>query len=127
MEEPEQARHRARRRGRARAARAAHDCGERKDGGRQRRESEGVSHRWSKITRGSGRSVRFCGGSTTLRPVADETTRGKLERLARLREEASGGDERSVERQRSAGKLLARERLELLLDPGSFVELDRFV
>ena len=26
-----------------------------------------------------------------------------------------------------AGKLLARERIELLLDPGSFVELDAFV
>jgi propionyl-CoA carboxylase beta chain len=59
--------------------------------------------------------------------VADETTRGKLERLARLREEAAHGEERAVERQRAAGKLLARERLELLLDPGSFVELDRFV
>ena len=30
-------------------------------------------------------------------------------------------------RQRERGKLLARERLDKLLDPGSFVELDRFV
>ena len=33
----------------------------------------------------------------------------------------------AVERQRSQGKLLARERVEKLLDPGSFVELDRYV
>ena len=35
--------------------------------------------------------------------------------------------EKAVARQRERGKLLARERLEKLLDPGSFVELDRFV
>ena len=45
-----------------------------------------------------------------------------------MREEAlHAGDERSVARQRERGKLLARERLEKLLDPGSLVELDRFV
>jgi propionyl-CoA carboxylase beta chain len=59
--------------------------------------------------------------------ATDESTRRKLEELARLREEAGHqGSERSVERQRSQGKLLARERLEKLLDPGSFVELDRY-
>ena len=57
-----------------------------------------------------------------------ESTQAKLAALQRLREEAlHSGDERAVERQRSRGKLLARERLEKLLDPGSFVELDRFV
>ena len=55
-------------------------------------------------------------------------TREKLEALERLREEAAhAGDERAVARQRERGKLLARERLEKLLDPGSLVELDRFV
>ncbi len=39
---------------------------------------------------------------------------------------AAGGPER-VKRQHDAGKLTARERIELLLDPGSFVEMDRFV
>ena len=34
---------------------------------------------------------------------------------------------RAVEKQRDAGKLLARERAERLCDPGSFVELDRYV
>ena len=57
-----------------------------------------------------------------------DTTADKLARLAALRDEAAHpGDERSVERQRERGKLLARERLELLLDPGTFVELDRYV
>jgi propionyl-CoA carboxylase beta chain len=49
-------------------------------------------------------------------------------RLAELnrRAEAGGGPER-VARQHAAGKLTARERLDLLLDPGSFVELDKLV
>ncbi len=38
---------------------------------------------------------------------------------------AGGGDER-VRKQHSAGKLTARERIELLVDPGSFIETDRF-
>ena len=59
--------------------------------------------------------------------MPDETTRGKLERLESLREEAATGNGPAVERQRAAGTLLARERIEALLDPGSFVELDRFV
>ena len=58
----------------------------------------------------------------------DKGTRDKLEELHALREEAlHSGDERAVERQRSRGKLLARERIEKLLDPGSFFELDRYV
>src|SRR6187397_739606 len=45
-----------------------------------------------------------------------------------MREEARlGGGEARIERQHGAGKLTARERLDLLLDPGSFVELDAFV
>jgi propionyl-CoA carboxylase beta chain len=40
--------------------------------------------------------------------------------------EAGGGRER-IERQHKAGKKTARERLEVLLDKGSFAELDRFV
>jgi propionyl-CoA carboxylase beta chain len=58
----------------------------------------------------------------------EETTGAKLERLARLRDEAiHAGTDKAVERQREAGKLLARERGERLCDPGSFVELDRYV
>jgi propionyl-CoA carboxylase beta chain len=59
---------------------------------------------------------------------ADESTGRKLEELQRLREEASHAASRqAVERQREQGKWLARERVEKLLDPGSFVELDRYV
>src|SRR5205823_11229771 len=68
--------------------------------------------------------------SDTLAPVASEieSTEGKLRRLEALRDEARhAGSEKAVERQHSQGKLLARERVERLLDPGSFVELDRYV
>ncbi len=47
-------------------------------------------------------------------------------RARRARIEAGGGEER-IARQHAAGKLTARERLAELLDPGTFVELDRFV
>jgi len=40
--------------------------------------------------------------------------------------EAGGGAER-IARQHQAGKLTARERIDLLLDPGSFVEIDKLV
>jgi len=52
----------------------------------------------------------------------------KLKRLEELNARAlMGGGESRVEHQHQAGKLTARERIELLLDPGTFVELDRFV
>ena len=47
------------------------------------------------------------------------------DRLDNLRERAlAGGGEVRVQKQHAAGKLTARERLDLLLDPGTFVELD---
>jgi propionyl-CoA carboxylase beta chain len=56
------------------------------------------------------------------------TMREKLKQLEELRRqsELGGGPER-IEAQHKRGKLSARERLDLLLDEGSFVELDRFV
>lgn len=49
----------------------------------------------------------------------------KLKDLQRRKDEAySAGSPRSVERQHGKGKLLARERINVLLDPGSFHELD---
>ena len=57
-----------------------------------------------------------------------DTTAAKLAWLQELSEQAAhAGNEQAVARQRERGKLLARERLERLLDPGSFVELDRYV
>jgi propionyl-CoA carboxylase beta chain len=48
--------------------------------------------------------------------------------LARKRAEAEqGGGEARIAAQHAKGKLTARERLDLLLDEGSFTELDRFV
>ena len=51
-----------------------------------------------------------------------------LERLHRMREDSllGGGPER-IAAQHKKGKLTARERIDLLVDEGSFVELDRFV
>src|SRR5689334_22270261 len=49
----------------------------------------------------------------------------RLEQLAKLKEEArQPGSEAAVRRQHERGKLTARERIELLVDPGSFHELD---
>ncbi|HHS96423.1 MAG TPA: methylmalonyl-CoA carboxyltransferase, partial [Chloroflexi bacterium] len=52
----------------------------------------------------------------------------KLEHLRKLREQARlGGGKERIERQHAKGKLTARERIEKLLDPGSFREVDMFV
>src|SRR5215475_3494792 len=60
--------------------------------------------------------------------MPDRTTESRIARVEELRDQAEhAGTPRAVERQRERGKLLARERVELLLDPGSFVELDAFV
>jgi propionyl-CoA carboxylase beta chain len=57
-----------------------------------------------------------------------ETTAGKLEWLQDLRGQAlHAGSEKAVARRREERRLLARERAEKLCDPGSFVELDRYV
>jgi propionyl-CoA carboxylase beta chain len=56
------------------------------------------------------------------------TNEERVERLRSLREESRlGGGQQRIDQQHARGKLTARERLELLLDAGSFVELDAFV
>src|SRR5690606_1727392 len=53
------------------------------------------------------------------------TTAGKLADLYRRNDEAvHAGSARAVEKQHAKGKKTARERIDMLLDPGSFVELD---
>jgi propionyl-CoA carboxylase beta chain len=53
------------------------------------------------------------------------TTAGKLAALADFREQhAHAAPQRSIDKQHEKGKKTARERIELLLDPGSFVEMD---
>ena len=55
-------------------------------------------------------------------------SRDRLEELKRRNREAeAGGGPERLARQKSEGKLSARERIHLLLDPGTFEELDRFV
>ena len=52
----------------------------------------------------------------------------RLEQMRRRYDQAqNGGGEERVAKQHAAGKLTARERLDLLLDPGSFQELDALV
>jgi acetyl-CoA carboxylase carboxyltransferase component len=60
-----------------------------------------------------------------------QVTKGTRERIAELDQLRTtarlGGGEKRIAAQHQKGKLTARERLELLLDPGSFNELDMFV
>ena len=62
--------------------------------------------------------------SNPTQSVEDARRRELTERLAAAEK---GGGEARIERQHRAGKLTARERIELLLDPGSFVEIDALV
>jgi len=55
-------------------------------------------------------------------------TQDKLDRLAKLEEKAkAGGGAERIQQQHASGKLTARERIDLLFDPGTFHELDLFV
>ncbi len=62
--------------------------------------------------------------------IKDSERAGTAERLAdlkRRRDEAlHAGSAKAVEKQHAKGKLTARERIDLLLDKGTFVELDQF-
>ena len=52
----------------------------------------------------------------------------KIKKLEEMNAKAAlGGGEARIERQHEAGKLTARERIERLFDPGTFVEIDKFV
>src|SRR6516162_3663700 len=69
--------------------------------------------------------TRAKGPATMDAPPDPDPSRARLDALER-QAELGGGTER-IAKQHEAGKLTARERLDLLLDPGSFVEFDRFV
>jgi propionyl-CoA carboxylase beta chain len=58
-------------------------------------------------------------------PSAQAAASSRLDELNKLSLE--GGGAARIAKQHEAGKLTARERIDLLLDPGSFVEVDRFV
>lgn len=55
-----------------------------------------------------------------------KTTQERIDDLRRRRELARTTDPQAAEKQHARGKLTARERIDHLLDPGSFVELDAF-
>jgi propionyl-CoA carboxylase beta chain len=62
------------------------------------------------------------------RPGPDNATAGAADELQRRNQAAlAGGGQQRIAKQHEAGKLTARERIDLLLDPGTFVEIDRFV
>src|SRR3954466_13152777 len=63
-----------------------------------------------------------------MREKVPETYEEKLGLLEERRDEAiHSASEAAVEKQHAKGKLTARERIDKLLDPGSFQELDTFV
>lgn len=55
------------------------------------------------------------------------TTAGKIADLERRKAEvAHAGSQSAVEKQHARGKKTARERIEMLLDPGTFIEMDKY-
>lgn len=55
-------------------------------------------------------------------------TREKIDDLVKLRTEAHlGGGQKRIDKQHEKGKMTARERIDYLLDEGTFQELDCFV
>jgi propionyl-CoA carboxylase beta chain len=62
-----------------------------------------------------------------MRQTSPETYEEKLEQLQELREQAVHTNPEAEAKQHARGKMTARERVEKLLDPGSFQELDTFV
>lgn len=59
--------------------------------------------------------------------VDNMDTKQQLEHLLQLQAEARlGGGQDRIDKQHAAGRLTARERIEMLMDPGSFEEFDMF-
>ncbi len=65
--------------------------------------------------------------ATTDGAAADPRTRQTRELERRLEAARAGGGENRTSRQHAAGKMTARERIDLLLDPGTWVEIDALV
>lgn len=54
-------------------------------------------------------------------------TKKQLDNLMKLRAEAQlGGGQQRIDKQHSMGRMIARERIDMLLDPGTFEEFDMF-
>jgi len=81
---------------------------------------------------GAGNGAPDCAnvpaGCGAVAPGTESVMKDVLIELERRREEArAGGGAKRIEAQHARGKLTARERLEVLLDEGSFEEFDMFV
>ena len=75
----------------------------------------------------SAPSTTDIGGTDVPADIDVHTTAGKLADLKRrVAEVANAGSERAVEKQHAKGKKTARERIEMLLDEGTFVEMDKY-
>lgn len=75
----------------------------------------------------TGSLARRPGSYGILAPMTDPTTAGKLADLRhRLDDAVHAGSAKAIEKQHARGKKTARERIDALLDEGSFVELDAF-
>ncbi len=76
----------------------------------------------------SNKNTRFSYIQQNLYKMSAKSNRDKLEILSQKNTEAAlGGGLKRVESQHKKGKLTARERIELLLDEGSFEEIGKFV
>src|SRR5258707_2059588 len=65
---------------------------------------------------------------TSVKQEKQMTDNHKIDLLQEMRDKSrQGGGADRIERQHKGGKLTARERIDLLLDPGSFREIDAFV
>ena len=79
----------------------------------------------SATTEGAAKDVENAVPASEVTAPGIHTTAGKLADLhTRMERTIQPGSAAAVERQHSRGKKTARERVDLLLDPGSFVELD---
>jgi propionyl-CoA carboxylase beta chain len=73
----------------------------------------------------SAQPVEVMGGTEVPADIDIHTTAGKLADLHRRNDEAvHAGSSRAIDKQHAKGKKTARERIEMLLDPGSFAEMD---
>jgi propionyl-CoA carboxylase beta chain len=71
--------------------------------------------------------LKSIGGTDVPEDIDTTTTAGKLADLKRrVAEVAHAGSERAIDKQHARGKQTARERIGLLLDEGTFVEMDKY-
>src|SRR5690348_4196421 len=74
-----------------------------------------------------------CSAAASLLPrrsvrIPAMSTEERLKRLLQMKDQARlGGGAKRIEAQHERGKLTARERIDMLLDPGTFEEIDQLM